>query len=497
MTGTLDSTLGTMNHLLGPPKRKKVSNEQEEIYTEIKTLRDNPYNTPFDQSKEMAFIKSILAETNGFYETNLRTGVLETNLTSFLLNIVDSDSEVVDQKGNPIRNVRIGGQETNISINLLDDIIKAIAVYGKVGLQFNEGTSGLILEVIEPWRYVYDESLQYVNIAYFKDKDVYYNERYLNMDGLNVIQYKEDIKVKGSFGSKEIISKVVDSNMDKLGFYELRGKRLITETAIEHSANYAMTWTELRREMANGAMTIFGTQDLFEDGTFKGNKSRYVTLNPSIMSDISMGNKTFFETFAPQLRDSNFINVLSTIDAKIASSFYIGLQASSKGSATSAQISSDTPIKLINRFKKDIMWEINSFLEGFTTDKLLLMPFKLQNQESIIKNAVLMKTNKVNDPELLQLINPGWTEDECMIKYLKVEIKSASPLTLDEQELAIKYGLIEEPIAPVEDPPPQQGNTGEPPPDSIASQDAQIDNAGNVRTQGVTTGVPGQSNNHE
>lgn len=414
----------------------------------------------------------IYNEYSEFYNTSMKTSILKRVNREISEEIFDVQTKV---KG------------TEITLTELRELDELLRLYGRIGVYKREDGT---FEFVEPFRYSHDNNK--VTIVYSEDGTTaeIIERELVGHNRLHHSTYILDGDERKKLKKKSFAQKGRNVSTN---FVELEAEYAMPDAIFELALFHSEIFTALQKEVYSTTPQLF-----LDEGYLKGLKPtmKRAAYTPVRKMQATPGDgvKPLFEIYNPDIRDTSYQNALDMIEGKIANLLGID-KATITGNATEGTLQNDKSAKTINSYKRAAETVINAYLENHG-GSIELMSYSLQSREAIIKNAVLLVNNGIgNNMVTLQELYPTLSKKELEIMYLKTEIKAGRPLTLDEEELAIKYGLQEEepeieeqPLDEEGNPIPQEEDSEE---GSVGNNDTttekQIENTDKVNTQGVAT----------
>lgn len=402
----------------------------------------------------------IYNEYSQFYNDSMKTSILKRVNREISEEIFDVHTKVK------------GADLSLVTLRELDELLR---LYGKVGIYTKpDGT----YEIVEPFRYNIRKNK--VTMVYSEDGTTaeIIEREMLHNGKLNHTVYSFDGDDKVKLKKKSFTEKGRKVNTN---FHELKAEYYMPDAIFELALFHSEIFTALQKEVYSTTPQLF-----LDEGYLKGLKptmkrAAYTPVK-KVSANAMDGVKPLFEIYNPDIRDTSYQNALDMIEGKIAN--LLGIDKSTvTGNATEGTLQNDKTAKTINSYKRAAETVINEYLKEHN-GSIELMSYSLQSREAIIKNAVLLVNNGIgNNMVTLEELYPTLSKKELEIMYLKTEIKAGRPLTKDEEELAIKYGLQVEPEVEEEGDTPEEGGVG----NNDTTTDKQIENADKVNTQGVAT----------
>lgn len=476
--GKFDELQTKLSALQQLPEMKALQGERQAAIDNIKEylyndIAGDDLNAILDADVTEFYNKHLIYEEDSkFYDTEIKTGLLK-RLNRALSNEV-FDSYTVLKKPN----LTINGIETDVDINFLKECDQVGRQFGEFALKFDpDGT----VTIYEPWLYSnVDGRITYID-SFESNSFVHYRTRQKIGDQMRENLFMKDTKT----GKVNDVKTYKYDNGGEVMFeiieYEDHFEDALYELVMFHSEIY----TSMQKEIYTTSPELFVDEGYLVDGKMDKKRVAYTPVKnqESVPGD---GTKPLFEVYAPDIRTQAYQDAIDMLESKI--SIIAGYNISeATGNATEGIIAHDTIAKRINSYKTQADYHINKLISMYfdAGQKLKLMSYRLQSQESIIKNGVLLVNNNISSNLLvLRDLYPNMSEKELEITYLTVEIKSGRPLTLEEKNRAIELGLYEEP-APMVDPNAQVDANGKPV--DQASKDTSTKPAGNSTDKNMTT----------
>lgn len=443
----------------------------------------------------------LFNEFHPYYRDKMKTDLGTNMLHEIVENIFDSNTLLLKNKEEvdvvhfeTAANAGITG-DTNLDLELMENMVSNIAIYGKcgVGIRFKDGD--MIVDVVEPWRYVYtNKGRTSVRIARTINGNVCIEERLPNVT--NISTYNAQ-----AVDIEKLDTKSIKHNQNSTLFFELEGEQLFTEGIMHALLLYADVLTSIVQENDVTRSHLFIDKGYLKQGWLSKGRRFFTKLDTPQTGDLGTATKALFEVYNPEIRSAAYENMLGILETRIAKSLRLYNIIESTSNATAGILVDARDAKRYNKLKSKYEISINMFLNAYIGNgyELSLTPYTLENKESQIKNAVLMNSNGLGHQKpVIELLYPDWTEEERDIYYLTTEIKNGRKLTLPEEERAVELKLMDEPIDPMEQQLDENGqpietDTGASPPANQSGNEPvgekQMENADKVNVQGVDTPI--------
>lgn len=399
-------------------------------------------STILDKDVTLDFNKyQVYNEVSDFYNDEFKSGLLQKINDELSGEVFDVYSKIRQGK-TELSYLKQYGKDTNLDLETLKDIDSKIRLYGKVCILFNPDST---VSVLEPFRYsIINDSLRYVELEEYDmyDRTTYdYKERVL-IDGSMQESYFINASKKNPQGSNEWSNFYEQANT--LMYEEIEYNKHFSDALFEMVMFHSEIYSALQKEIYTTTPELFLDEGYLENGALNNKRLAYTPVKN--MESIPGSDKPLFELYNPDIRTDEYKTTLELIEGKIANLAGVSIGVIT-GNATEGVINNDSSARLINLCKREAEFKFNKLIEDYFDPKqrLELPAYRLQSQDSVIKNAVLLVNNGIgSNLTNLRDLYPTLSEKELMKMYLTIEIKNSRPLTKEEEELAIKMGLKDE-----------------------------------------------------
>ncbi len=490
--------INTAPHLYNtgaPHIREEVTDEIKKEFAEVIS-----YSKVLGHKSNDYFynVYNIYLENTSYFRDNIKTSYLQSINKTLADNIIDNNTYFQKFNGDPVEEPEFYGYKVTLDKFTLEELILCGNLYGKAMLLPHLEDDEVTISVVHPWQYkLYDDE---VHIMYYK----------LKKDVKNETEEEVPIIFKRKFeeldnGEYLVKDRYYEYEKDKpyatktfkvmiLPFKEIKSERMFTDGVLELSFVHSAAWTSLYKDIKTGAsLAIVDERMTDKNGNINDKRLNYVAVNGATSTINALDgqrDKMFFEHYSPSIRSTDPDNIIKMVENKTASIMNLPVSIISSATATGEMVVDSKTAKRFNKTKKLLQEDINLMLKPLQIE-LILEDYKNETKDSIIKSGVLLKQNTLGTqlPILLELYSDK-PEEWVMKEYLKAEIKSNTPLTDDEKELAIELGLVTE----IEELATEQVNQdneqeGEQPTEENKKGDItgakQMENADKVNIQGV------------
>lgn len=437
--GQFDDLRSQISSLQQLPEFKALQGGRQSAIDNIKKyLYSNQFvgeiNSILDADVSLPYNKHLIYdETSGFYDTEVKTGLLK-RLNKALSNEVYDSYTVL--KNNPLK---MNGNESDVDLEFLKECDRVGRLYGEYALKFEPDGS---VTIYEPWLYSeVNGKITYID-SFESNAMIYFKTRQVIGDVFHETLFHKDTKTGKVTEMQTKTIKNMNAEMFEIVEYEDHFEDALFELVMFHSEIY----TSMQKEIYTTSPELFVDEGYLVEGKMDKKRVAYTPVKnqQQLPGD---GMKPLFEVYAPDIRTQSYQDAIDMLETKI--SIIAGYNiAEATGNATEGMIAHDTIAKRINSYKDQAMYHTGIIIDRYFDpgQSLKLISYRLQSQESIIKNGVLLVNNNISSNLLvLRDLYPNMSEKELLETYLTVEIKSGRPLTKKEKEKATELGLYEEP----------------------------------------------------
>ncbi len=478
-----------------PHIRQEVTDEIKKEFTEVvsysKVLghRDNDYYYN---------VYNIYLENTNYFYDNIKTSYLQSINKTLADNIIDNNTYFQKFSGERVEEPTFYGYKVTLDKFTLEETILCGNLYGKALLLPHLEEDEVTISVVHPWQYrLYDNE---VHIMYYKLKKDPKNETEEEVPVVLKRKYEElpsgEFLVRDRYYEYEKDRPYASKTFKVMivPFKEIKSERMFTDGVLELSFVHSAAWTSLYKDIKTGAsLAIVDDRMVDKNGNINDKRLNYVAVNGATSTINALDgqrDKMFFEHYAPSIRSTDHDNIIKMVENKTASIMNLPVSIISSATATGEMVVDSKTAKRFNKTKKLLQEDINLMLKPLQIE-LVLEDYKNETKDSIIKSGVLLKQNTLGTQlPILHELYSDKPEEWVMREYLKAEIKSNTPLTDDEKELAIELGLITEVEEIATEQLEQEGQEGkEAAEDTNKKGDItgakQMENADKVNIQGV------------
>lgn len=235
---------------------------------------------------------------------------------------------------------------------------------------------------------------------------------------------------------------VIETELDNIYLYEWQSESLIEPIRNELLILDTVD-TAIALEIKGTQFSIHTDSKYFEEGRFI-KQDVYRIYNSD---GLDQGEKPLFETYSPNIREQNYINLkehyLKVISTDMGLNLSaLGLANVNHTTATASLIEENRTVDTINSLRSNFRSNINNMLNQFDIE-IEVTAYQSQNMETKARLVTQLRGNTSTEWRV-KYLNPDMEEQDLLREIVLVKIEEGLPMTKEENLLATKEGLIED-----------------------------------------------------